>query len=414
MDISEFKRRRCSLTESTDEIFNEIERHSKEEKRIISVLENSSTILQNLDKTFEEKTALSNVDQAFLMFATMMQLVRIYLLPQYKEKFLDEDRLAHDDSIIKDMERDEIEEFKKKHLEKWKSKKSKKNYRGWQEIAFTIKVPYDATRHSGDGFFDRNMHGGHHRVKTLGHDPILGWIFGVCNIITDTITITPEYSLGEKKLPLPMLETYGVDMGSRFCWTERKSTASIFSNSIESIQEDWHRLYAAIFSQGLHLASDKFTKMGLPVPFLSTIAPETAYDLYKNGYDYLDLMHDTQLLRRSLKSAAYAMLINKLIAGVHFLFFNPSDDFDMKLYTVRTRKIVLYSNIIATTSDVIQTSFRAYCGDENALKNFDFGGFLVTLYRLVSDTAYIQKVKEEFIFNEWDRIIESENNICQI
>lgn len=81
---------------------------------------------------------------------------------------------------------------------------------------------------------------------------------------------------------------------------------------------------------------------------------------------------------------------------------------------MRTRKIILYSNIIATTSDVVQTAIRAYIGDKNAIKNFDLGGFLVTIYRLITDTKYILKIKEEFIFNEWNRIVESKNNIFNI
>ena len=52
--------------------------------------------------------------------------------------------------------------------------------------------------------------------------------------------------------------------------------------------------------------------------------------------------------------------------------------------------------------------------NENAIKNFDLGGFLVTVYRLITDTKYILKIKEEFIFNEWDRIVESKNNIFNI
>ena len=81
---------------------------------------------------------------------------------------------------------------------------------------------------------------------------------------------------------------------------------------------------------------------------------------------------------------------------------------------MRTRKIILYSNIIATTSDVVQTAIRAYIGDENAIKDFDLGGFLVTIYRLITDTKYVLKIKEEFIFNEWNRIVESKNNIFNI
>jgi hypothetical protein len=103
-----------------------------------------------------------------------------------------------------------------------------------------------------------------------------------------------------------------------------------------------------------------------------------------------------------------------IIGALHKFFYNPNKDFDKELYNVRTRKIILYSNTIATSSDVIQTAVRMYNGDENAYKNFDWGGFLVTVYRLITDTEFIMKVKEEFTYSEWDKIIESKNNIFNI
>lgn len=355
---------------------------------------------------------MSKTDVSILLLATALQLVRIYLLPKFQEKYLDENRLDHDDEVIKYMEKEAIAEYKKDH-KNWGSKKSVKGYRSWQEIAFTIKVPYDATKHSKK-VFDVSMHGGQHRFKTLGHDPILGWIFGVANIISDTITVCPEYKLGEKGIRLPFIESYKVDMGSDFCWKEEIPTWDIFSNSFESIREDKHRLFAALFSQGLHLASDKYTKLGLPIPFLSTIDSDKAYELYKDGYDYLDYLYDTQILRRTLKSAAQSMTINMIIGALHKFFYNPKKDHDKELYNVRTRKIILYSNLIATTSDVIQTAIRVYKGDEDAIKNFDLGGFLVTIYRLITDTKYIMRIKEEFIFNEWDKIIATKDNIFKL
>lgn len=406
----EIHRRRAKINESSSIRIQEMEAHAQEEVRIINVLHNAPEILQRLDQTFEERTSLSNVDISFLFVATALQMLRIYLLPQFQNKLSDADRLDHNEETIKQMEREEVFKYKEEHKD-WKSVKSTR-YRGWQEIAFTIKVPYDATRHSGE--FGRNMHGGYHRVKTLGHDPLLGWIFGVCNIMTDTITITPEFGESEKGLRLPMLETYRVDMNSDFCWKEQIPTLDIFSGTIESTKEDKHRLYAAIFSQGLHLASDKYTKLGLPIPFLSTIDSDKAYELYKEGYDYLDLSHDLQLVTRTLKSAAQAALINEIIARFHSLFYNPSKDHDMKLYAVRTRKILLYSNLIATSSDVIQTAIRAYNGDANVIKNFDLGGFMVTIYRLFSDVKFIQEIKEEFMFSEWDKIMDSKDNIFNI
>ena len=413
MEKEEFKRRRSAINEKSMGLWKDIDEHRKEENRVINVLHNAESLLERLDVTFEERTSLSKVDVSIMMLATALQLVRIYMLPKFQKRFLDEYLLDHNDEIIKDMEKEEMAEYKRKHT-KWESKKSKKGYRSWQEIAFTIKVPYDATRHSGSGFHDRNMHGGQHRVKTLGHDPILGWIFGVANIISDTITICPEYELGEKKFRIPYVESYNVDMGSNFCWKEQIPTWNIFKNSFESISEDKHRLYAALFSQGLHLASDMYTKLGLPVPFLSLIDSDKAYDIYKDGYDYLDYLYDTQILRRTLKSASQSIMINMIIGAIHKFFYNPNTDFDKELYNVRTRKIILYSNMIATTSDVVQTAIRVCAEDENAIKNFDLGGLLVTVYRLITDTKCIQKIKEEFIFNEWDRIIESKNNIFNI
>ena len=411
MDLEEFRKRRVKLSSDSDALFEKIEKHAKEEKRFIKVLHNAPQILDQLENVFEERTSLNKLDRAVLMLATGLQLSRIYLLEKYSGKLEDENKLAHNDPEIKRKEHEEMDKFKKVHNE-WKSVKSEKGYRSWQEIAFTTKVPYDATRHAG--FNDRNMHGGLHRVKTLGHDPILGWIFGTCNILTDTISITPEFQSGEKKYNIPYVETYGVDMGSNFCWTERKSTISMFSNAYESVEEDWHRLAAAIFSQSLHFASDVYTKQGLPVPFLSFADPDKAYEVYQSGYDYLDLLDDTYILRKSLKSVGHAIMINKIIAFIHKLFFYLDKEKDSKLYEVRTRKIILWSNVIATSSDVIQTSIRLCANDANAAKDFDLGGFLVTLYRLTEDVSFIQKVEEEFVFNEWDRIIESNDNLLNI
>lgn len=412
MDKEEIQRRRAAIKAKSDALWADINEHREEEEKVIKVLDNAESILKRLDETFEQRTSLSKTDVTILFLATALQLVRIYLLPKFQEKFLDENRLDHDDEVIKDMEKEAIAEYKKDH-KKWKSKKSAKGYRSWQEIAFTKKVPYDATKHSKK-VFDVSMHGGQHRFKTLGHDPILGWIFGVANIISDSITVCPEYKLGEKGFRLPFIESYKVDMGSDFCWKEEISTWEIFSNSFESIREDKHRLFAALFSQGLHLASDKYTKLGLPIPFLSTIDSDKAYELYKDGYDYLDYLYDTQILRRTLDSAAQSMTINMIIGALHKFFYNPQKDHDKELYNVRTRKIILYSNLIATTSDVIQTAIRAYNGDKDAIKNFDLGGFLVTIYHLITDTKYIMKIKEEFIFKEWDKIIETKDNIFKM
>ena len=47
--------------------------------------------------------------------------------------------------------------------------------------------------------------------------------------------------------------------------------------------------------------------------------------------------------------------------------------------------------------------------DADAVKNFDLGGFLVTLYRITHDVQFIQKIKEEFIINKWENILINNN-----
>ena len=415
MNQEELRKRLVEIQAESDALWKDIEEHRAEETRVINVLQNADAIFEQLDQIFEERTSLSKTDLSILMVATALQLIRIYLLPQFEEKYSDDNRLDHDDDKIREMEQKEINRYKNLTKRKqWKSVKSEKGYRSWQEIAFTIKVPYDATKHSSVGFHDRNMHGGEHRVKTLGHDPVLGWIFGVANIMTDTITVCPEYKIGEKRIRIPLIESYNVDMGSNFCWKEKTTNWSVFKGAIESTKEDKHRLYAALFAQGVHQESDKYTNMGLPVPFLSCLDADKAYELYHSGYDYLDYLYDTQILRRTMGSASQSVMINMIVGGIHKLFYNPTNDFDPKTYNVRTRKVILYSNMIATSSDIIQTACRAYVGDENAVKNFDLGGFLITLHRLFNDSLFIMKIKEEFLFNEWDKIIASKKNILNL
>ena len=125
MDKEDFKRRRDAIRAKSEALWKDFDEHRNEEKRVISVLHNAPSILEKLDMTFEKRTSLSKTDVSILMLATALQLVRIYMLPKFQERYLDEDRLDHDDDIIKEMEKEEIEEYKKKH-KNWASKKVKK------------------------------------------------------------------------------------------------------------------------------------------------------------------------------------------------------------------------------------------------------------------------------------------------
>ena len=105
MDKEEFRRRRAAIKAKSDKLLGDIEEHRAEEERVIDVLHNAESILEKLDMTFEERTSLSKTDVSILMLATALQLVRIYCLPKFQEKYLDENRLDHEDDLIKEMEK---------------------------------------------------------------------------------------------------------------------------------------------------------------------------------------------------------------------------------------------------------------------------------------------------------------------
>ena len=73
----------------------------------------------------------------------------------------------------------------------------------------------------------------------------------------------------------------------------------MFSECYEMTKADWLNLPAAIFSQAQHLKSDEFTKLGLPVPFLSTINESFASKLYSENYDALCFARDAKIIGSS-------------------------------------------------------------------------------------------------------------------
>ncbi|OPZ87753.1 MAG: hypothetical protein BWY74_03321 [Firmicutes bacterium ADurb.Bin419] len=233
---------------------------------------------------------------------------------------------------------------------------------------------YDITKGSTD--LGINMGGAYHRMYTLGHDPILGWVFGTMNILTDVITLNNFQSYRVKRNPMKISKDY-VPMGV------------MFKESYEWIKDDYLNLPAAIFAQAQHLKSDEYTKIGLPIPILSSINEEFASKLYKSNYDTLCLARDLKIVGASF---VVSMVIDIIISLIHGLFRNedvPKDEFE-----VRTRKILLISNSIASASTIINA------GITSNPKNLDIGSLLNTVTHLFMDIRFISKIKKEFIESE--------------
>lgn len=88
--------------------------------------------------------------------------------------------------------------------------------------------------------------------------------------------------------------------------------------------------------------------------------------------------------------------------SIHGLFYCKDKDGTRDIFEVRTRKILLISNTIATTSNIIGAVIT-----KNP-KHLDIGGLLNTIRHLFSDLAFMADVKKEFIENRIYEKIDSE------
>lgn len=133
------------------------------------------------------------------------------------------------------------------------------------------KVPFDAQDNRNTKVHVEGLSAYYHRLLQLGHDPILGLLFGVADILNGTMTT--------------------IDKKGKFC----RQVIEEYNNRKEC------DIFSAITKQLIHFASDITTSMGLPAPLMSlfnflqigkigeyeqTIA-EIVQGMYFEGYDFI-------------------------------------------------------------------------------------------------------------------------------
>lgn len=133
------------------------------------------------------------------------------------------------------------------------------------------KVPYDAQDNRNTTIHVEGLSAYYHRLLSLGHDPLLGLIFGVADILTGRMTTIDKTG---------------------------KTVSQIMKNYADRKETD---VFAAIAKQIIHFKSDITTSMGLPAPMMGlfnllqfgeigeydqTIA-EIVQGMYYEGYDFI-------------------------------------------------------------------------------------------------------------------------------
>ena len=124
--------------------------------------------------------------------------------------------------------------------------------------------------------------------------------------------------------------------------TPPTSLPIIVGQCIHSFTEDNKRLFAAVARQGMHFASDKFTKMGLPIPLLSAARAQSLLEL---GWNSASAEKVIKQMGSNLAvigaQAGLSVLINFIVKSIHFLYFdgNPEDKMALDMYEVKTIRV---------------------------------------------------------------------------
>lgn len=382
--------------------FSEI---AAEDNRVANIYAHPAVILDDLDRQFSKATQLDGPDVAFLLLATALQCVRQYFLTSFK---LPEERPGD----------------KKAASDTWGHRETH-SQRGiiyydpsFSEI-LSNPVPFDAIRQDESirGVFRGTGHFGHR--TTLGHDPILGWVVGTANIATSTLTTWKLRSFhvktdqSKRDIIIDKADTIDVfyHMAQKLICNEGRITepslidGRLQDNNLDKIAGP-AIIALSLLLEWEHLRSDIKSKKSLPVPVITSISPELAGALAKYGIDMCNI-------QTVVKQASYSMLINYLVAVIHRMLYDESDGLSQSMYEVKTRKILTYSNVIASASNVIAVAVTeavaVHTGNKElakkGMKYLDIGGLAVTLYRLISDYNFIKQVKLEFLEKQWYDIV---------
>lgn len=321
---------------------------------------------KKLERDFRQKTSLTHLDISILLIAATFQVLRWALLRNDTMRF---NKASDSDKFFENIA-GSLGEYLPASVE---------------TIVTDHTVPYDAIRLSDrfKGIYSEGtgISGVNHRYKTLGHDPLAGWVVGTANIATNTLSVNDVSSL---------FPSYHIRNQEFYAKT---SLLQIMDWSIDMVQEKPEVIGAAFLKQAVHYSTDVFTKQGLPLPIINQVSPEASKFLVGNNIDVYSVT----------RGMAFSLLINKLIAMFHRLFFDSHSD-DPKLYDVRTRKIVMYSNTLSTAINL------GYVSLTKDFKALDVGGMLVTLWRILTDRKKIHEIKMEFIQKTLDDCFKKEED----
>ena len=343
--------------------------------------------LERIDREFKEKTLLQDADAAFVVAATMLQVARVLVINSLTKV---------EKAGVGNVKEDALHDLQDRIFSNSNNEapgESSRLFASKSHILSSRGVPYDATRYEEENL--KIFKGANHRFATLGHDPVLGLVFGTSNIMTNSITCVKDTNVLGIGARIPATYSVSYDaFGKNPKIGAPTGTIEMLVAASKRVASEPDAAAAALIKQLIHIGTDLYTPCGIQIPF-ANLALDKAHTEALTKY-----VSTGDVLKVGVQ-AGMALLINWLIAALHgcsLIFKDDGSDYCTEMYQVRTKKIILISETIATSSSVVQASIT-----KNP-KCLDLGGAAVLVYRLFSDTRFIARLKEEYVQSELDKI----------
>ena len=359
--------------------------------------------IDRINAEFKERVKLQGDDLKYLVFAMVLQTLRVVLISWLTE--VEKAGPANKkEKWLHDKQKDIFRRFEDTSGEKNDSYKASLQH----IINPHVGVPYDIVL-GGKEFNIFGKVGSHrgtnHRFATLGHDPVLGLVFGTANIMTNTITTINEGSIlpfgTPIRIPINLPKTYFVDYsGKRPIISKKTSTVEMLEKTLERIVDRPEVAAAALIKQLIHIGTDLYTPLGIQLPFANLV-------LDKAHTESLTRYVNTGDIIRFGAQAGLTAGINWLIATLHgcqYVYSSNNEKFSLETYQARTKKILLISESIVTSSSIIYSCIT------NNPRCLDLGGAAVLMYRLFTDVRFITRLKEEYLTSSLSDIYDQRIN----
>lgn len=216
--------------------------------------------IERINREFREKTKLQDEDTAFVIGATMLQVVRVLAINALTQ-IEDAGQCNTKEQVLHDVQNDLFQKFNDSG-----APGSTPLFASKHHILTARGVPYDATRYAGESL--KLFQGANHRFATLGHDPVLGLLFGTANIMTNSITCVKSTGTLGIGLRIPMTFSVAYDFtGKNPQIAEPVSTIRMLINSGKRVVEEPSAAAAALIKQIVHIGTDLYTPCGIQLPF---------------------------------------------------------------------------------------------------------------------------------------------------